>query len=184
MASLRFPTVRDLYDAFPTAADDVGAPPNDTDSLAFLRSLAEQESWNAAVSFCAYLLPRRDAVWWGCQSLRRIQSQFTPAEIAALDAAESWVQQPEEELRRAALDVGLATDNRLPAAWMALAAGWSGGSITPADYGMVPAEPYQTARALRAGLLMAMARLISDDAPAIMKPCIESGIALADDDRR
>ena len=70
MASLRFPTVSDLYGAFPTAKDDVGTDPGNEPPLTFLQSLVEKESWDKAVSFCAYLLPRREAVWWGCQSLR------------------------------------------------------------------------------------------------------------------
>jgi hypothetical protein len=179
MASLRFATVRDLYDAFPTAKDDVGMPASDEPSLAFLQSLVAQGAWEAAVSFCAYLLPRREAVWWGCQSLRRMKSQFPPPELAALDAAEAWVLEPEEDSRRAALKVGMLTDGGLPAAWMALAAGWSGGSIMPPEYGFMSAGPHQTARAVRAGIMIAMTQMLSDQVPAVLKPCVDSGIELA-----
>ena len=37
MASLRFPTVSDLYGAFPTAKDDVGTDPGNEPPLTFLR---------------------------------------------------------------------------------------------------------------------------------------------------
>ena len=48
--------------------------------------------------------------------------QFPPAELAALDAAEAWVREPEENFRRAALAVGNQNNGALPAVWMALAA--------------------------------------------------------------
>lgn len=179
MASLRFPTVRDVYDAFPTARDDVGEPISDTDSLALLQALAQNGAWDSAISFCAYLLPRRDAVSWGCQSLRHMQREFTEVEIEALNAAEKWVHEPEEGNRREALKIGTLTSSRMPAAWMALAAGWSGGSIMPPEYGMVPAEPHQTARAVRAGLLIAASKILTADVAKVMRACMAIGADLA-----
>lgn len=177
MPSLRFVTVRDLYDAFPLARDDVGIDASNESSLDFLRKLVAEENWEAAVSYCAYLLPRREGVWWGCQSLRRLQPQLAPKDAAALDVAEAWVHEPEEPRRHAALNLGSQGDTRSPATWMALAAGWSGGSIAPA-HGMVPAAPDQAARAIRAGLMIAMARVPNHQMGMILRPCLESGIDL------
>jgi hypothetical protein len=129
MTSTRFATVRDLYQAFPVAQDDVGAEPSDEPTLEFLRELVAKENWDAAVSYCAYLLPRREAVWWGCQSLRMMQPHRAPQDNAAIEVAESWVREPEEPRRREALNLGSQGDTRSPATWMAIAAGWSGGSI-------------------------------------------------------
>ena len=42
MVGLRFETVRDLYEAFQTAENDVGMPASDQPSLAFLQSLIAQ----------------------------------------------------------------------------------------------------------------------------------------------
>jgi len=179
MASIRFVTARDLYEAFPTAQGDVGVAPSDEPALDFLRSLAAKETWSAAVSYCAYLLPRREAVWWGCRSLRRIQPQLSPEQVRALDTAEAWVNEPEEERRIAALNLGHLGDHHLPATWMALAAGCSGGSVMPPGYGHAPAAPHQTARAIRAGLMIAMAWLRNDDTSRVLGPCLQDGIALA-----
>jgi hypothetical protein len=178
MATIRFATARDLYEAFPIAQDDVGAEPSDDSALDFLRKLVAEENWGAAVSYCAYLLPRREAVWWGCQSLRRIQPDRGPNGNAALDAAEAWVREPEEDRRLAALNIGNAGDHRAPATWMALATGWSGGSMMP-EFGYAPAAPYQTARAIRAGLMIAMAQVAGGEMSKVMKPCLESGVELA-----
>ena len=66
-----------------------------------------------------------------------------------------------------------------PATWMALAAGWSGGSIVAPDLGPVPAPPHQTARAVRAGLMIAMAQIPSENTAMLVKPCIKNCIELA-----
>jgi hypothetical protein len=179
MAPIRFVTVRDLYEAFPMAQDDVGAAASDEPSLTFLRALTQKEAWPAAVSFCAYLLPRREAVWWGCQSLRRIRPVASPEDLRALDAAEAWVREPENDRRFAALAVGNQSSYRAPATWMALAAGWSGGSIVPPEMGHAPAAPDQTARAIRAGLMIAMAKVLNSEMSKVLKPCLEEGMSLA-----
>lgn len=178
MTSLRFATVRDLYEAFPWALEDVGEPASDASSLDFLRGAVAEAKWGMAISYCAYLLPRRETVWWGCQSLRRM-AQLLPQEAEILAVAEAWVREPEEERRRAALELSQQADTRLPATWMALAAGWSGGSIVPPQMGIVPAPPYQTARAVRAGLMIGMTRIPNADLAKVMQACVEDGIHLA-----
>jgi hypothetical protein len=179
MPSLRFATVRDLFDAFPTAQDDVGIEPTDELSLDFLRTQIQKGRWDEALSYCAYLLPRREAVWWGCQSLREILPQSSPQELAALGIAEAWVKEPDEASRRAALDLGNGGDHRSPSVWMALAAGWSGGNMVKPEQGNVPAAPHATARAVRAGLLIARCRVTPAQTPALFKTCLESGMRLA-----
>ncbi len=179
MPSLRFATVRDLYEAFPTAQEDIGLDPSDEGSLEFLRAQIEKEMWDEAVTYCAYLLPRREAVWWGCQSLRKISPQNTPKDLIALDVAEAWVRDPDEQHRRAALDIGNDGDKRSPPVWMALAAGWSGGNVVKPELGNVPAAPHSTARAVRAGLLIARCRVAPAQTPEMFKACMENGIELA-----
>jgi hypothetical protein len=178
MALLRFPTVRDLYEAFPTARDDVGVDASGESSLAFLELLASMQVWDAAISFCAYLLPRREAVWWGCQSLRGM-IHLTPYESDLLAAAQAWVREPDEERRWQALDYARAADTLLAATWMALAAGWSGGSVVRPQYGSIPPSPEQTARAVRAGLMIALARVPGEHVDTVMAQCVGYGIRLA-----
>ena len=50
-----------------------------------------------------------------------------------LALAESWVRYPEEDERCAVLDAGMAGTAKTPGVWVALAAGWSGGSMLPPD---------------------------------------------------
>lgn len=179
MAALRFPTLRGLYDAFPTAVGDVGLPAGDEDCVALLRALAGREDWPAAVSLCAYILPRREAVWWGCRCLKGLDPSVSDSQLESLHAAEAWARQPDEAHRRAALAVGGAGDASLPATWMALAAGWSGGSVVPPEYAAVRPPPEQTARCVRAGLLIAISQLPGETLRQKMNDYLERGIDLA-----
>lgn len=179
MNEVRFTTVRDLYDAFETAAEDVGKPASDTHSLEFLRALRREGEWSAAISFCAYLLSRRAAVAWGCRALRRVLPRAVAEDDKALAFAEAWVAEPQELQRRKALALGNQSNMKMPTTWLALAAGWSGGSVVPVDSGHVPATAEQTARAIRGGLLMARAQLPPETADAILSAWIEDGVRLA-----
>ncbi len=178
MRALRFETLQALFDAFPTARIDIGREPDAGPVLGSLHSFVERKTWDKAVSLCAYLLPRREAVWWGCRSLRHMQAKLSSAENAAIDAAEAWVKEPEDELRQQALKIGMLGDDRCAATWMALSAGWSGGNLAPSEYGAVPVEPYQTARAVRAGLLIAFAGIPRDNMATTIQACIDNALEL------
>jgi Family of unknown function (DUF6931) len=179
MSQVRFSTVQDLFQAYPMARHDIGRAEAGMPSLDFLQEVADAGNWHQAVSFCAYLLPRRVAVAWGCRSLRRMFDHFDANESRALKFAETWVQQPDEQSRNKALAVGNANDPEQPATWLALAAGWSGGSVVPAEFPPVEAQPDQTARAVRAALLIGHCRLPRGSGDRIMTACLEDGIQLA-----
>jgi hypothetical protein len=179
MARIRFTTARDLFDAFPTALDDVEAEPSDEPSLEFLKSLITAGALEKAVAFCAYLLPRREAVWWGCVAMRMLMPHRAPKDDALLQVAEAWVREPEEERRQAALAAGTDGDRRSPATWVALAAGWSGGSIMPGETSSVPAPHHLTARAVRAAILMAASRIDARQRAERLRNSLEAGLKLA-----
>jgi Family of unknown function (DUF6931) len=182
MGRLRFVTARDLFEAFPIALDELQIEPNDEPSLEFLRALVDRGAVEQAVGFVAYLLPRREAVWWGCRSVREIIPQRTPDEEAAIRLAEDWVREPEEERRVAALDLGMRQSNRLATTWLALAAGWSGGSMNPGVEGSPQVQPHQTARAVRAALLIAGCRVGMEEKAGVFRRCLEDGARLAGDE--
>ena len=179
MNKLRFSTVQDLFDAFPTAREDVGEAVPSEPSINFLRRLIDQKDWEPAISFCAYLLPKRAAVAWGCRSLRRAFDRLEANEEKALGFAEAWVNDPEEIPRRKALALGNLSNHKASATWLALAAGWSGGNIVPSEFGVAQAAPEQTAQAVRISLFIALSKLPDDDADGIMTACIQDGIQLA-----
>jgi hypothetical protein len=109
----------------------------------FLNQLLSGKDFDGAVKFMAFALPRREAVWWACSCARLHLGESEPEPVlAALQAAETWVRYPTEPNRRAAMARAQATDFKCPAAWAAVAAFWSGGSMAPAGLPDVPAPPH------------------------------------------
>jgi hypothetical protein len=173
MSRVRFATVRDLFSSFSTAATEVGEEASDEDSIAFIGRCLSEGRPEPALVYCAYLLPRREAVWWACQSMRDLADTKT-AERECLALAREWTLKPEESRRRKALDRGLETSPKLSGTWVALAAGWSGGSIAPIGAAPMPPSPAATAQAVRVALLSAAPRLASDRKQAIMISWVEA----------
>lgn len=181
MSRLRFATAQEIFDAFPAARDDIEASPTEEDPLAFLETLVASPTPEDAVGFCAYLLPRREAVWWACQCLRALDPTPPAEEAAAVQAAETWVREPEEHRRRAALQIGLEGDRRAPATWAALAAAWSGGSLY-LDGSTTPSPPHMTAKSARAAVLTALARVGAKQRPARLRACVDFALGLVRDE--
>lgn len=179
-ARLRFATAHELFEAFPTALEDMGASPSDRPSLDYLRDLVDSATPEDAVTFCSYLLPRRAAVWWGHQCLAHLPDLLAPHDHELLQVVEDWVREPEEDRRYAALDAGMSAPAKTPGAWIALGAGWSGGSMAPPGMAPVVPPPYLTARAVNAGVLSALARVAIKQRAAILSACVAMGARLTE----
>lgn len=177
MSRVRFATIRALFESFPEALQNIGAEPTDEHPIAFLKRLAADGKLEHAVSVCAYLLPRREAVWWGCYSARTLLGEGSRTDSAPLLAAEAWVQQPTEENRRAALDIGTRADSNAPLTWLALAAGWSSGTFAPTP---IPVPAYMTSRSVRVSLLLCIRSPGLQERPRRLQLCLAEGIRLAE----
>jgi hypothetical protein len=178
MSRLRFGAAREVFEAFPTAYDDIKARPTEAPPLAFLRSLASGPTPDDAIGFCAYLLPRREAVWWASQCVRSLIDTPSENDEIALEVAEDWVREPEEPKRRAALRVGLSASRRDASTWVALAAAWSGGSLIVSESGGPPAPPHLTAKAARGALMIALVN--KPHRLAQISQCVERGVQIAE----
>ena len=185
MPRLRFETVRDLLEAFPLAEHLIDIEPNDEPSLQFLQALVSRgdsdTDLDKAVGFCAFLLPRREAVWWGCRTVKTFIPERSAQEEEAIRVAEEWVREPEDERRVAALELGQRASSKLATTYLALAAGWSGGRLTVGADEAVPVPPHQTAQVVRAAVLIAACRVHMDERADVLRRCLADGIALAAD---
>jgi hypothetical protein len=181
VSNLRFSTARDVFEAFPSAHEDITTSPAEVEPTAFVKRLATSATPEDAVGFCAYMLPRREAVWWACQCLRALNPSPPAEEAAALEAAETWVREPEEHRRRAALRLTSAADRRAPATWAAFGAAWSGGSMVEGEH-PVPTPPHLTAKAVRAAVLIALARVGAKERERHLQACIEGALRLVRDE--
>ena len=184
MTRLRFETVRDVLEAFPVAERLIDVEPNDEPSLRFLQGLAAGGDLDKAAGFCAFLLPRREAVWWGCWTVKAFVPSRTREEDEAIGAAADWVCEPEDGRRLTALAIGIRGSSKLPSTYLALAAGWSGGRMDVGTGEPVPVPPHQTARLVRAAVLIAACGVDMERKSDVLRGCLEDGIRLAFGERQ
>src|SRR5689334_21623522 len=149
MSRVRFTTARSVFETFPELARKSTVAPTDEPAIAFLKNLSTRHKFEDAVGFCAHLLPRREAVWWGCASLRSFLQDIPQPRAAPLLAAETWVQHPTDPNRLRALQIGTGGDDSDCLTWLAFGAGWAGGMLSTPPAPPVPVPQYLTARAIR-----------------------------------
>ena len=177
LSRIRFATARGVFEAFPDLSYVVTPPADDIQALDHARALLRSPRPSDAVIFISHLLPRREAVWWAAQCVRALLGEAATDET--LGAAEIWVRTPEDDNRQAALSAANASDRRKPTTWLAFAAGWSGGSLLPADQKPVPPPAGACAMAANAAIMMAVA---AGDPRAVVdriEACAEAGVRFA-----
>lgn len=179
MSRLRFSTAREVFEAFPAARQFIRTPATTEPPLTFLTRLADSAEPKEAISFCAFLLPRREAVWWAAQTVQRMQPAGAPQD-PGLQAAEAWVRDPDDARRRAALAMGETGDTSQPGTWVAWAAGYSGGSMLATH--PVPCPPDLTAKTARIAILTALGQVPERQRNAALRNCVEACIRLVDDE--
>jgi len=157
--------------------DDEAAPylVEDITPLNFLKSLLNEALYSEAIQFLAHALPKRESVWWACQSAKTDTSK--KANTDALLAAEAWVMTPSEELRKDCMDIAEKDKLKSSASWAALAAYWSSGSIADDSIAQIPPPPFQYALAVSGAVNLAAAT--QESAEDAFKELIKLGIDIA-----
>ena len=126
----------------------------------FLELLASREQYLDALRVVGHALAKRAAIAWSCRCVRAgCSGDLSPADEAALTAAEAWVADPNEEHRRRAQAVAEGMESKSAASWTAMAAFFSAGSLAPPTAPVVPPADHLTAHAaVGAAMLAAVAR--------------------------
>jgi len=126
---------------------------------AFLDSLRRNELHTDAISVLTHVLPKQYALAWGCECWQQLYKgvEVDPADRSAIAAAQRWLKDPTEENRRAALELVDRLGLHTAAAWLAAAAGWSGGSVLPPGQPEVPPPASLTGDAVGAAVILAAA---------------------------
>ncbi|UVK38470.1 hypothetical protein LHFGNBLO_005636 [Mesorhizobium sp. AR10] len=177
---LRFTTARDLFAANSSAAGDMTAIPTDQPSLEFCRLLLAGRTPEEAITFCAYLLPDRAAIWWGHECLGHLTELLEEKDLALLALVQDWVSEPHNPGRHAAVDEAATPQQRTPAGWIALAVSWHvNGSAGDRANGSIP-RPLSAAHAVNAGILAGLARVALADRFSVLTAFVEMGIQLAE----
>jgi hypothetical protein len=125
--------------------------------LRAIEALAAAGHTAAALRVAAWVLPRREAVWWACECVAAHPAPDAPPEEAgALSAAQQWATAPTEDRRRAAEKAAEAVNYATPAGQAAIAACWSGGSMAPPKVPVVPPPEHLLPRACANAALLAV----------------------------
>lgn len=139
--------------------DAVEIMPDCANTLAFLNRLCDEELFHDAFVTLARVLPKQYAIIWGDRCLEICpDDDINDAEQHCINITRQWISNPDETLRRAALDAAEALEFEGPYAWFAAAVGFSGGSLAPRDLEEVPPPQHLTAVAIAAFLVMLSAR--------------------------
>lgn len=121
----------------------------------YVFQLMSSKLWPDAIRFLSRALPKREATWWACLAARSTVNDATPTQqIQALEAAEAWVYRPNEENRRLAYERAVAATFENPSSWAAMAAFWSGGSMTAPDLPVVPPADNLTSKAATGAIML------------------------------
>jgi pSer/pThr/pTyr-binding forkhead associated (FHA) protein len=126
----------------------------------FLELLVSHEHYLDALRTVAHSLAKRSAVQWACQCVRSAcGDDLNKTDQAALQAAEAWAADPNEENRRKAQAAAENAGHSTAASWTAMAAFFSSGSLGPSTAPVVPPAPHLTSHAAAgAAMLAAVAR--------------------------
>jgi hypothetical protein len=112
-----------------------------------------------AVKLMAHALPKRECVWWACMCARHTAPPDLPdADAGAVSGAEVWVRKQTDESRREAFEHAQRANFGTPEAWAAVAAFWSGDSMSPLGQPKTPPAPHLTGTAAIGSVTLAAVR--------------------------
>ncbi len=157
MIRLRFSSAQQVIDAYPNLNGDLTLPTNGDEPFAYIDRLLASQQKQQVLAFCAFLLPRKEAVQWLCKTIRSASRPLGIKEEQLLKLAEVWALSPTENARRAAFQAGTDDAKDSAAAWAALAAGWSGGNLSSDADHPIPPPAHLTGLAVKLGMQLLLA---------------------------
>jgi hypothetical protein len=172
-------TVRDLCERAKLEEEAKALLKDELTPRQFLELLIGKELFLDAIRFLAYVLPKREAVGWGCLCVRQILGTQDASKISeAHVAVERWVSNPDEENRRAAKIAADKEGLESPSACLALAAFFSGGSMAPANLEPVAAPDHVTPQVVAGAIIACAVKNQPEKAPEKYRVFLQKGMAL------
>jgi hypothetical protein len=122
----------------------------------FIGLLVEKELFRDALRLVAYLLPKREAIGWGCLCVRHILSSQKDKPLPDVQvAAERWVSAPSEENRWAARQSTKKEDPTTASGLLAMAVFFAGPSLAPPNLQAVPPPDHLTSEMVANAVVLA-----------------------------
>jgi hypothetical protein len=183
MSQTRVKLTGDLAALTPHLALDVEAAAVVAGCTQVLEALDRLESSGhllEATRLVAHALPKREAVWWACMcAIHTAPADLPDKDRVAREAAENWVRQQTDKVRRIAWDRAQDSGCATAEAWAAVAAFWSGDSMSPEGQPAVPPEPHLTGTAVAGAVALAAVRGDPTRRDARYRRFLESGRNIA-----
>jgi hypothetical protein len=133
-----------------------------------------------AAKLIAHALPKRESVWWACMCARHTEPPDLPEiDKAAVATAELWVRNQTDETRREAFDKAQQATFGTPEAWAAVAAFWSGDSMSPLGQPKTPPAPHLTGTAVIGSVVLSAVRTDPRRREERMRRFLASGLEIA-----
>jgi hypothetical protein len=129
---------------------------NESSTKEFIALLMEKELFKDALRMVAYLLPKREAVGWGCLCVRHVLPSPKDKPLPEVHvAAERWVSAPNEENRWAARQAADKEKPKSPSGLLAMAAFLAGPSMTPPNAPAAPPPGHITSELVAGAVVIA-----------------------------
>lgn len=174
------PTAKSVVDRFQIADQLAQAPGDDESTADFAIRLANGEEPNHCVTFMAYALEKRTAVWWLTQCIEQVESILDDHDRLMLQLAEKWVQDPSDANRRQAMAHAEKLEMSTPSCWAGVGAFWSGGSMAPPDAPVVEPKDNLAGKAISGGAILASVFRKPEHAFEKQKSFIQIGVDIAE----
>lgn len=136
--------------------DQLALVPDDGETpQQFSKRLHASGEPNDCLTFLAYALPKRLGVWWAINCLRSEDGLLGPEDPPIVSAIMDWIVEPSDVSRREAMTLAEANGMQTAAAWAAVTAFWSHGSMGPKEQPEVPAGDELAGKALSGAVILA-----------------------------
>jgi hypothetical protein len=150
------------------------------DIMGIIQALAQAGFPIEATRVFAHALPKREAVWWACMCATHTSPADIPeADRKARELSEVWVRQQSDEVRRAAMEEAKRAGFQSPEAWAAVAAFWSGDSLTPLNTPPVAPPVHLTGVAVAGAVALASVRGAANRQPQRLALFLQSAHDIA-----
>lgn len=178
MRRIRFETMADVFETYPGLKEMVGVEPGPEAPIPFLEKLVRAGEIDDAVTLAAFVLPRREAVWWACRCVAAASKPMTADDRRRWELAAAWVHRPEDRRRISAFEVAATLDARTAMASLLNAVVWSGGAMDPTSQHPVPAPPDLAAKSARNAVLLTAAGEPTETRPTFLERCVSTALAI------
>ncbi|WP_299813786.1 hypothetical protein [uncultured Roseibium sp.] len=177
---IRFTRAKQVFETYPELSETVKEPASDIAPQDYTLELRDGDAPLTALAYFAHVLPKREAVWWGMKCVAGLDGPGTPDDRQVLVLSETWVREGDEDARAAVHAAAEAARTESAAVWIGLAAGWSGGSLSPNPEHRVEMPDDLTAKAVNTALLIALGTVEPDKRDEALNSCLSAGLSFAE----